>query len=493
MSDSAADTPVLRIASGGETTDLVSRAESTTTVPVHGVGSTGIAEIEPLAIATRNGHTAFYYDCAGDRLDAIAAGLETGDGPAPDAVSRESGATGLPSPDSGPLSVGRRRLLAGCGWRRPDAADEYRAAGGFVSEGVDASTALEMSQHAQGRGWGDIASGESLASHWHEAAEAAGDAAVVVNAHGSACDELLVSSDPFAVLDGATVAATAIDAASVIVYTAASAELARERVATAAEAFPGDVEIRVESGPNRYRTAEPTMALEAIEGADRIEARLRPPGPASNGIDGRPTLLHTPRTLAAIAANGREQAGDTRILTVTGDVSGPATLELPTTDSIEAALEATTVEGEVKAVCVGGRFGGLTDDLATPIDVESLASAGLGTEATLEVLTEERCLVAFTGKRTQWASEVNCGRCVPCREGSTQLVELLRGVYDGSVPADKVEELSRVMERSSICQFGRDVPRPARTALERFPDEFHAHAAGDCPAGVCDSSMEGSA
>jgi NADH-quinone oxidoreductase subunit F len=487
MTEQATDPPLLRIASTREAADLVSRARSATSAPVHAVGSTGIAGIEPLVIATDEKRTAFYYDCTGDRIDGIATGLEAGDLPAADAAG-DAATEGLPAPESGPLSVGRRRLLSGCGWRRPDAATDYRRGGGFVSSAVDADAALDIAATQHGRGWGDIASGESLEPYWREAAEAAGDGAVVVNAHGSACDELLVSSDPFAILDGAAVAATAIGAADLIVYTAATAEAVRERAADASEAFPADIDVSIASGPDRYRAAEPTMAIEAIEGADRIEARRRPPGPASTGLDGRPTLVHTPRTLAAVAARGRNRPGDTRLLTVTGDVSAPATVELSTTEPIETGLEATTVEGDVKAVCVGGRFGGLTAGLDTAVGVDALASVGLGTEATLEVLTADRCLVAFAGKRIQWASETNCGRCVPCREGSAQLADLLREVYEGTVPADRIDELARVMERSSLCQFGRDVPRPARTALERFPEEFHAHAAGRCPAGVCDES-----
>ncbi len=488
MTEPATDSPVLRIASARETPDLASTARSATSAAVLSVGSTGLTAIEPLVIATHDDRTVYYHNCAADRIDGIASGLETGELPAADAVSDDTTPIGLPAPNSGPLGVGHRRLLSGCGWRRPDAAADYRAAGGFVSSAVNVESALTLADAQQGRGWGDLASGEPLAPYWREARDAAGAGVVVVNAHGSACDELLVSSDPFAILDGAAVAASAIDSTEVIVYTAASAERVRERLADAVDAFPGELDVRIESGPDRYRAAEPTMAVESIEGADRLEARLRPPGPASTGIDGRPTLVHTPRTLAAIAASGRDRAGDTRVLNVTGDVAAEAIIELPPTEPIETALEVTPVEGEVKAVCVGGRFGGLTAALDTAIGVDTLQSAGLGTEATMEVLTTDRCVVAFAGKRTQWASETNCGRCVPCREGSTQLAELLRGVYDGTVPADQIDELARVMERSSICQFGRDVPRPARTALERFADEFHAHAAGRCPAGVCDQS-----
>jgi NADH-quinone oxidoreductase subunit F len=97
--------------------------------------------------------------------------------------------------------------------------------------------------------------------------------------------------------------------------------------------------------------------------------------------------------------------------------------------------------------------------------------------------------VAFAGERARFAEEENCGRCVPCREGSTQLTELLREVYEGSYRPEALRELMGVMESTSICAFGVDAPRPVRTAMAEFEQEFEAHAAGRCPAGDCEMEV----
>lgn len=232
------------------------------------------------------------------------------------------------------------------------------------------------------------------------------------------------------------------------------------------------------------------MALEALEGNHRLEARLRPPGPETFGLGGRPTLVHTPRTVAHLAVALRGAGSGTRVLSVTGDVAAPATVELPETATVGTALDAVEVDGAFKAACVGGRFGGLAASLDVPVDPASLADAGLGTEGDVEVLAGDRCVVAFVGRRARFAAEENCGRCVPCREGTTQLAEALRAVYDGSYDPDAVTELASTMESSSICAFGVDAGRPARTALSAFESEFEAHADGDCPAGSCPEPQE---
>jgi len=132
----------------------------------------------------------------------------------------------------------------------------------------------------------------------------------------------------------------------------------------------------------------------------------------------------------------------------------------------------------------------VTGDPDVGVDPETLTAADLGTEGTVEVLAEERCLVEFVGRQARFASEENCGRCVPCREGTTQLADQLRDVYDGEYDPAGLAELARVMRTSSICQFGVDAGRPIRTALVEFDAEFAAHADGRCPAGSCRDALE---
>ncbi|SIS13329.1 NADH-ubiquinone oxidoreductase-F iron-sulfur binding region domain-containing protein [Natronorubrum thiooxidans] len=354
----------------------------------------------------------------------------------------------------------------------------------------------------RGRGRGDVATDEPVADCWQTAREATGEPAVVVNANEAdpraMADGLLLAADPFAVIDSAAAVANAIGAPAVVVYVTETDERAYRNATTVANLVESitSVSIDVVVGPDEYMAGEPTMALESLEGSDRLEARVRPPGPEEHGLFGRPTVLHTPRTLAQLRRLALED-GDvpgvdsdpgSRVFDIYGDVTAVATTELETDDTLATLRECVEMDGSMNAACVGGVFGGLTETLDVPANADGLAAAELGTDGPVELLNRGRCPVAFAGRRAAFARKENCGRCVPCREGSKQLTELLRSVYDGDSLIDDIRELARVMERSSICSFGRSAARPVTTALNEFEAEFRAHADGRCPDGECTHS-----
>ncbi len=492
-----AETPVIRIATDEPPDSGFEREHE----EVISVGSTGLPAIEPLVMVTERGTTALYTGCSPDRIREIVertvaentlADESAADGDeTPDAVvEHDPATTRLPEAPIAGLDTGVRQVLGGCGWRRPTDPADHEAAGGFGEYATE--SVLDVADTLCGRGWGDLCHDDPVGETWETVRETDGDPAVVVNGHGSAADTLLLASTPFDVLAGAVAAAETVGARGVIVYLSAADTNAIETVRTAAERYPDSaVAIDVVTGPDEYRAAEPTMALEAIEGNHRLEARLRPPGPETVGLHGRPTLIHTPRTLAqlSVALRAGDNRGEknrrrerTRLTTVDGDVETTATVELPETASLSSALDAVALTNGLGAARVGGQFGGITADLDVAVDPESLAARDLGTEGAVHVLGDDRCVVEFVGRTAAFAAEENCGRCVPCREGTTQLVELLRAVYDGQYDAHKIEELVRVMSTSSICAFGVHAGRPVRTAMGEFEDAFESHANGRCPA-----------
>ncbi|WP_408960614.1 NADH-ubiquinone oxidoreductase-F iron-sulfur binding region domain-containing protein [Natrinema sp. 74] len=314
----------------------------------------------------------------------------------------------------------------------------------------------------------------------------------MVNGHGSPADTLLLSSAPFEVLDGASALASTVGADRIVIYVSSEVDNAVETVGSAIDAYPDPAApMEVFTGPAEYRAAEPTMAIEALEGNHRLEARLRPPGPERVGLDDQPTLVHTPRTLAHLAVALREGLDEqTRVLTVRGDVDPVATVELPETETLSELIDAVGVDGSFKAACVGGRFGGITRDLDVGLGPKALRDADLGTDGIVDVLSDTRCVVEFVGQRASFAAEENCGRCVPCREGTAQLASLLRDIYGGEFDVQAIEELDRVMATSSICAFGKRAGQPARTAIKAFTSEFQAHAEGRCPANDCFEALE---
>lgn len=472
-------------------------------VAVVPVGSTGVPSLEPLALATRDGRTAIHASADAERCAEIAG--EFADGrphlQAHAVVEHEPGTDRLPTPEQGPLSVGRRRVLGPCGWTR---VDEFGPES-HPSLPADSAAILDHADRVGllGRGRGDAARDRPVVEDWRTARDTEGEAVVVVNGNEADAavvgDELLLSSAPGHVLAGALAVTEVVDARDLVVYVGERDTLVAERIARAADVLaPDGVTVQVAAGPDTFAAGEPTMALEALEGNDRIEARRRPPGPAEWGLYGRPTVVHTPRTLGQLVALLRKpdaydpDAADpgTRLVTATpcgpgGDaVAAAATVELPTDASIGRALAALDTHADPDWAVVGGRFGGLTRDLDVPAGAPALRAADCGTAGAIESFAGA-CALAAVGRRAAFAREANCGRCVPCREGSKQLHEGLRAVYDGDHDEAGLHELLRTMGETSLCAFGREAARPARTALDRFAGEVRAHADGDCPAGEC--------
>lgn len=500
---------VVRVSANGETGAEVFRAadETAESIPVVEVGATGANGLSPLMLATHEGRTVFIPNCSPERTRSIIEEFENetlpDDGEA--VVEHDPDTATLPTPSTGPLGVGSRNVLGGSGWVTPTSIGDYTESRGELLTERFMEESETVREHVatsglRGRGRGDVSADTPITEEWTTVREAAGDPVVVVNGNENddhaTGDRLLLESVPLTVLDPALAVAHAVDATDVVVYTNETETVARERTEEASdtleETVDTEITIQVVAGPDEYKAGEPTMALEALEGNHRIEARRGPPGPSEHGLDGRPTLIHTPRTFAQVGqvltGDVDDSSGDpgTRLFTITGDVDASATIELSTDATLEAALPAVETEDGQKAACVGGVFGGLTCSLDVPASAPGMNSAHLGTNGVVELLGDSTCMVALAGQRAKFAKEENCGRCVPCREGSRQLIDLLRDVYDGEYKDGMLRELTRVMRDTSLCGFGRDAARPVTTAMEEFETEFNAHAKGRCPTGACD-------
>lgn len=459
---------------------IIEAIEAVADVPVRRVGPAGTPA--PLSLYTADGRTAIHTDPRPESASQAARSLENDGLPTDDAhavVEHDPAITALPVPESGPVSVGARQVLGPCGWVDPT----VRPAS--VIDDIEPDTVLDRIDGVglRGRGRADGASDGSLSALWNRTIEADGEPVVVVHAADTDCrtDELLCRSVPGHVLDSARLVAEVVGADDVVALATEQSVAPLEAVADDAVVYPA---------PESFLVGEPTMALEALEGNDRIEARRRPPGPEEWGLYGRPTVVHTPRTLLQLRKllAGEEfdpESADpgTRLVSVRGAVAAPAVVELRTDTALSRALSAVETAGD--RYVVGGQFGGVTDSLDVPVSAPALSASGLGTEGIVEVLDSEDCIVATVGERAAFAREENCGRCVPCREGSKQLHETLRAVYDGEFDPDTLRALSRVMGKTSLCAFGKAAVRPVRTALEAFEPEFRAHAEGRCPAGAC--------
>ncbi|WP_224332709.1 NADH-ubiquinone oxidoreductase-F iron-sulfur binding region domain-containing protein [Haloprofundus halobius] len=511
MTDHTESNAVVRVCVGGSTDGASATADAARAAAddarVVGVGPTGIDGDAPLVLVTRGGETTFYRDCGPERATRVVESLEDGGVEPGDAtVEHDAERRTLPVPELGPLAVGDRRVLGRCGWVDPADAGAYDEWATDVVGDTDAAMEQVREVGLLGRGRGDATHDDPVAVEWDVARETPGDPVLVVNANESdrrnETDKTLVEGDSVAVLDGALAVAelVGVEASDIVVYLNEADTLAQDRVRAAVdsltEARDIDGKPQVVAGPDLYIAGEPTMALESLEGNDRLEARLRPPSPARHGLYGRPTLIHTPRTLAQVRElllrpenfDADDADPGTRLVTVTGDVAAPATVELPTGGSLSAVRNAVEFDGPLKMACVGGQFGGFTRTLDHTPSAPALAGAELGTEGVVELFDDSHCAVATAGGRSRFARDENCGRCVPCREGSKQLLNKLRGVYDGEFDDDGLRELTRVMRTTSTCVFGSSAARAVTTAMDEFETEFRAHADGRCPSGACEEA-----
>jgi len=498
------NTPVIRVSADAARVNyepvMTAVRDATDTISVRRTGPSGIAGNGPLFIASLERRTAFFHDPPLSRIPQLVKSIECGRLPTDDAdavVKHDPQTTTLPLPDTGPLSVGHRLVLGPCGWVNPLDPAQHT----FVSTSTTAETMADIG--LLGRGRRDAAATESVADVWETTREIDGDPVVVVNANETreeqCADRTLLTATPMTVLDGIAVVAEYIGAEDAVLYLNETDTHLHQHLQAAIDAAGDNLPVipKLVAGPDEYRAGEPTAALEVLEGADRIEPRLQPPTPAEYGLYGRPTVIHTPRTFAHVhrlltnpdAYDSDASDPGTRLVTVTGDVANPATVELSSDSSLAAVRDAVEMEGSFKMACVGGVLGGITRDLDVAPTAQSLRAAGLGTDGVVELLADDCCALAIVGERARFASMENSGRCVPGREGTKQLAELLRDIYDGSFESDKIRELGRVMRQTSNCQIGAHAPRPVTTAIDELEPEFRAHTDGRCPSGTCTEKL----
>ena len=384
--------------------------------------------------------------------------------------------------------------------------------------GASATTAVVAGSGLRGRG----GAGFPAAAKWRTAA--ATDAArryVVVNGYGAdpatGTDRYLLEHDPFAVIEGAAIAAFAIGAADVILAVRADATEAIRRLEAAIGAaeeagFVGfdalgsghDIVVTIRPVQGAYMLGEETVLLKALEGK-RGQPEQRPPHPAERGLFDMPTVVHNVQTVAAVpwiirhggdvfAAIGATDSPGTilvQIRTPGGD--GIAEVPLGTPLRQVVALGGRLPAGRsIKAILVGGPSGGLLppDLLDTPYDYESLREVGAHIGSGSVVVADDRaCIVDLARLLTRFCASEACGKTIPCRIGTRRLVEIADRVVDGRPrPTDPqlLEDLSADIVGSALCDHERLTTLPLMSGMRYFRSELDEHIVRSaCPAGVC--------
>ena len=251
---------------------------------------------------------------------------------------------------------------------------------------------------------------------------------------------------------------------------------------------------------------EETALIASIEGG-RGTPTPRPPYPAVAGLWDRPTLINNVETFANVApivrrggdwfaSIGTASSKGTKVFALAGRVVNTGLVEVPmgtTLREIVFEIGGGIVDGRAfKAVQTGGPAGGCipAQFLDMPVDYESLMGVGsfMGSGGMI-VMDETSCMVNVAKYFMDFCREESCGKCVPCRVGTTQLWMLLDRITVGQATMDdlaQMERLAEMVQRTSLCGLGQGAPNPIFSTMRYFRDEYLAHITDRvCPAGVC--------
>ncbi len=409
----------------------------------------------------------------------------------------------------------------------PESLADYVGVGGYGALGraLTTMTPAEVRDEITKSGLrGRGGAGYPAGLKWNTVAKATGSAKYVIcNADegdpGAFMDRTILESDPHRVLEGMAIAAYAVGASAGYVYCRGEYPLVVSRVRKAIRdatlggylgstimdtKFSFDLDIRL--GAGAYVCGEETALIASIEGK-RGTPVPRPPYPAVAGLWDRPTLINNVETLANVApiirtggdwfaSIGTATSKGTKVFALAGRVVNTGIVEVPmgtTLREIVFDIGGGIVDGGAfKAVQTGGPAGGCipAQFLDMPVDYESLLEVGsfMGSGGMI-VMDDTACMVNVTRFFMDFMREESCGKCAPCRVGTTQLWMLLDRISAGQATVDdlaQMERLATMVQRTSLCGLGQGAPNPIFSTLRYFRDEYLAHIVDRvCPAGVC--------
>ncbi|MEJ2530750.1 MAG: NADH-ubiquinone oxidoreductase-F iron-sulfur binding region domain-containing protein [Halioglobus sp.] len=467
-------------------------------------GSRGMFWLEPLVEVERDGGRLAFGPVGAGEVPALLASLSAD----PAGHPRYLG----PVAEISWLRDQRRETFARAGVGDPLSLTHYRSLGGFA--GLE--RALAMSPGAiveevtasglRGRGGAAFPAGIK----WRTVLEAsAPQKYIVCNADegdsGTFADRLLMEADPYQLVEGMIIAGLAVGADRGYIYLRSEYPRAREVLDQAlARASAGgylgeDIRgsgrafhLEVRLGAGAYICGEETALLESLEGR-RGTVRVKPPLPAVAGLFGQPTVINNVLTLAAATtvlargadfyrALGSGRSRGTLPLQLAGNVLRGGLVELPFGISLREVVETfgggTRSGRPLRAIQVGGPLGAYLPESRwdTPLDYEAFAAIGamLGHggvvmfDDTVDMAAQARFAMAFCAVES-------CGKCTPCRIGSTRGVEVIDRIIAGDAPGENrvlLRDLCDTLEQGSLCAMGGLTPLPVRSALEAFPGDF---------------------
>ena len=337
---------------------------------------------------------------------------------------------------------------------------------------------------------------------------------------GTFMDRHILEGDPHNIIEGMMIAGYAIGASKGYIYIRAEYPLAAKRLQKAIDDakelgilgnnifetdFSFNVEIRL--GAGAFICGEETALMESIEGK-RGFSRSKPPFPAETGLFASPTIVNNVETIANITSIiinggkwykniGTDNSSGTKVFSLSGKTKIKGIFEVPMGISIREViyeLGGGMQEGSTfKVAYTGGPSGGVLtkDHLDVIIDFDSLEKYGsvMGSGGII-IADQFNCILDTIKHFMKFNALESCGKCTPCREGTTILYNMLDDITKGKSSMDdleKLKHLSRIVSTTSLCGLGQAAPAPIFSALEHFYDEFVYHIEHKtCKPNICD-------
>ncbi len=336
---------------------------------------------------------------------------------------------------------------------------------------------------------------------------------------GAFMDRSVMEGDPHRVLEGMMIAALACGASEGYIYVRAEYPMAVARLRTAigqaeeAGLLGEDIlgsgfsfRVRISRGAGAFVCGEGSALTASIEGK-RGMPRVKPPRTVEHGLYNMPTVLNNVETFANVPliiergadwyrAIGPENSPGTKAFALTGNIENTGLIEVPMGTTLGEVI--FDIGGGMrggtrfKAVQIGGPSGGcLTEkDLSLPLDFDSLKKAGamIGSGG-MVVMDEHTCMVEVARFFMNFTQNESCGKCVPCREGTRRMLEILNRIVEGQGQEGDVEmllDLADTISQTALCGLGKTAAFPVISTIRQFRDEYDAHIREKrCPAGVC--------
>ena len=418
-----------------------------------------------------------------------------------------------------------RVVLANCGKSDAEDMEEYIAKGGYAAfeKALFEMTGEEICQEIltsglRGRGGGGFPAGRK----WESVRRQDSDTKYVVcngdeGDPGAFMDRSVMEGNPHSVLEGMMIAGVAAGAHEGYIYVRAEYPLAVSRLKTAiakAEDFGllgenilgsgFDFRLHVNQGAGAFVCGEGSALTASIEGK-RGMPRTKPPRTVEHGLWAKPTILNNVETFANVPGIirqgsgwyrgiGTEKSPGTKAFALTGNVNNTGLIEVPMGTTIREVV--FDIGGGIrdgkkfKAVQIGGPSGGCAcaseEHLDLPLDFDSLKKIGamIGSGG-LVVMDEDTCMVETARFFMSFTQNESCGKCVPCREGTKRMLEILDRIVanEGSIEdLDLLEELAEDITNTALCGLGQSACKPVVSTLRYFRDEYLAHVVDHhCP------------